>query len=266
MKIIVTGCTGRIGKELLKTIIQDRMEITGCITRDTNTHLGQDAGQVIGLHNIGVKLTSNLSEIIENSDIVIDFSTPEATLSYAQICAKNSKVFITGTTGLSEKQYQALEEYAQSTQVFYSPNMSTAVNWVAKLAKMTSRMFNEDFDIEIIEMHHRKKKDAPSGTALMYGKACADGRGITLEDNAIFSREGIIGERPKAKIGFSTIRGGSTIGEHKVIFAGDDQSIEITHKSHSKKIYATGAINIAKWLISQPHGKLYSMEQYLLDI
>ena len=268
MKIIVTGCTGRIGKELLKACIpsEQHIKLIGGVLRVGNNTSGIDLGELIGRQSIGTEATDNIESIIDGCDGVIDFTSPEATLQYAKICCEHNKFLVSGTTGFSNQQYSNLEIFGARGKIFHSPNMSIAVNWVARLAKMTAAMFDEDFDIEILEMHHRNKKDSPSGTALMYGKACAEGREIDFDENSILSREGVIGERPKGKIGFAALRGGATVGEHTVIFAGQDEHIEITHKSYNKAIYAQGALNIASWMLNKKTKGLVSIKEYLSDM
>lgn len=212
----------------------------------------------------GIDKGDDIAAFVEKCDAVIDFTAPLATLAFAEITAKYGRTHVIGTTGFNDAEFTKLKSYAQNTRIFWSPNMSVGVNLVAMLTRKAAAMLGEDYDIEIVEMHHRHKVDAPSGTALLLGEAAAAGRKIT-KDQFVLSREGITGARKTGDIGFATLRGGSVIGDHTVIYASDNDRVEITHKSSSRGIYAQGAIRAAKWCQNQPNG-LYGMKDLLGEL
>ena len=238
MKIGIAGCKGRMGKVLTEYFSQ-----TGGV-------------QVIGgTERAG--LTANV--LAELSDAIIDFTTPEHSLDIAKQCAANKVIHICGTTGFTQDNFNTLNSYAKETLILQANNMSIGVNIVAKMVEQAASILDNEFDIEVIEAHHRKKVDSPSGTALMLGKAAAKGRGIDFNKHAKLSREGIIGPRPKDEIGFSTIRGGSIIGKHNTMFISDNETVEIQHTSYNRDIYAAGSYKALLWLQGKQPNKLYSM-------
>lgn len=240
LKIGILGNKGRMGQTLMDAVAAtEGVELTG-----------------------GVDKGDDIEALIEKSDALIDFTRPAATLAFAELTAKHGKTHVIGTTGFSDQEFAKLAEHAKNTKIFWSPNMSIGVNLVAMLTKKAAAMLGDDYDIEIVEMHHRHKVDAPSGTALLLGEAAAEGRKVALKDKQILSREGITGERKAGDIGFATLRGGSVIGDHTTIFAGDDDRIEISHKSSSRGIYASGAIKAALWCEDKDNG-LYGMNDLL---
>lgn len=240
MKIGILGSNGRMGQTLMALVqATDGVTLAG-----------------------GVDQGDDIEALIEASDAVIDFTRPEATLAFAELTAKHGTAHIIGTTGFNEAEFLELKAQAKKTRIFWSPNMSIGVNLVAMLTQKAAEMLGDDYDIEIVEMHHRHKVDAPSGTALLLGEAAAKGRGVALKDKQVLSREGITGERKIGDIGFATLRGGSVIGDHTTIFAGDSDRIEITHKSSSREIYAAGAVRAAKWLGGKEAG-FYGMSDLL---
>ena len=198
------------------------------------------------------------------SDAVLDFTAPEASVENARLAAEYGKILVIGTTGLSEGQKKQVEEASLKTKILMSPNMSVGMNVLFSLVEKAAVLLDDSYDIEILEMHHRFKKDAPSGTALELGRRAAAGRGVRLEENACFERHGFVGARPDGQIGFATLRGGDVAGEHTVIFAGQGERIELTHKASSRESFAQGAVKAALWLEKQPsaHG-LYSMKEVL---
>ena len=209
-----------------------------------------------------VTIANTLDEILEKADGVIDFSAPEYSMEVAQMAAELKKVHVCGTTGLTSEQQKKLAEYGKSAKIVWAPNMSVCVNLFMGMVEQAARALGEDFDIEIVEMHHRHKQDAPSGTALALGLSAARGRGLTLENAAVRGRDGITGERKKETIGFAAIRGGDVVGDHTVMFAGDGERLEFTHKASSRSIYVRGAIRAALWAWQQKPG-LYSMKDVL---
>lgn len=260
MKIGIIGCAGRMGKTLVQTVAgHASCKLAGGTEYAASPAIGQDVAQVAGLEPCGIKILASAEELIKNADAVIDFTTPENTLNTAALVAKHGKILVAGTTGFDTAQQAELKNHANKTPIVWSSNMSIGVNLLFAMVEQMVGILGPDYDIEILEMHHRHKKDSPSGTALSLGEAAAKGRKVHLKDVARYSRDGIIGERPIGEIGFATLRGGSVIGDHTVIFASDDDRIEITHKSSSRGIYARGAVQAALWAQNQKPG-LYSIQ------
>ncbi len=264
MKIAILGCAGRMGRTLLKeTLDTEGCTLAGGLEPKGGLHLGTDIGVLAGEGEIGIAVTDDLETLAGAADALIDFTTPAATITAAEACARHKTVHIIGTTGLTAKQQEQLERYAKETPIVFAPNMSVGVNLLAVLAeKVAAALSATDFDIEVLEMHHNQKVDAPSGTALLLGRAAADGRGVALSDVARYTREGNTGARKKGEIGFATLRGGDVIGDHTVMFAGAGERIELTHKASSRAIYARGALRAAKWANGKKPG-LYSMKDVL---
>ncbi len=259
MKACVVGCAGKMGSEIVKAILEypEDFSINSGIVSYKSQHIGRDIGEVIGMPKLGFAATD---KIPANCDMVIDFSTPKAALSHAEFCAEHNMSYITGVTGLSERQLLRLEELAMRIPLFYSPNMSFAINLMAALVEKVSAYLGSEYDIEILEMHHNQKLDAPSGTALLLGKAAANGRGLELKNHIALDRNK---KRKPNDIGFASLRGGDVIGEHKVIFAGTGERLELAHIDTKRSVFAHGALKAAKWLSQQKPGKLYSMKDML---
>ncbi len=264
MKIIITGASGRMGKANINNVIlSDNVQLFGAVDKSGTKEIGKDAAIVAGLPPIGVKISDNIEPLLGGAEAIIDFSTPDASVKFAKLAAKNKLIHIIGTTGFSDKQEEEIKLAAKNGAIIVkSGNMSLGINLLVSLVKKTAAILGDDFDVEIVEMHHNKKIDAPSGTALMLGQAAANGRKINLEKNSIKSREGIIGARKRGDIGFATLRGGSVIGEHNVIFAGPSERIELSHKAENRSLFANGAIRAALWAKGKKNG-LYSMEDVL---
>lgn len=247
MKIGVVGASGRMGQAICNAISEtDGATIAAGLVRRGSSWAGKTVHDVL---NNGSKapLTDDVMHFIEASDAIIDFSSPELTLQLAEKCASEKTPHIIGTTGLNEEQESALKKHASSTPIIYAPNMSVGVNVLLSITEKVAATLGSDYDIEIVEMHHKHKKDAPSGTALGLGEAAAKGRNVALKDVACKSRDGITGARPEGEIGFATLRGGDVVGEHTVIFAGNGERVEITHKASSRQIFADGAVRAALW-------------------
>lgn len=263
MKIGVVGCNGRMGIECVKAILNDeRVTLSGGLVRTGSSYVGQDIGTISGLPPLDIVTTDSLHSLCDNSDALINFSTPKLTLETARCVAQSNKILIDGTTGLNEDDVALFSSYAKDAAIVWSSNMSVGVNILFKLVEQLAGQLHDNYDIEILEMHHRHKVDAPSGTALSLGESAAKGRKIALDKVACKSRDGNIGARPKGEIGFATLRGGSVIGDHTVIFAGDNDRIELTHKSSNRGIYAEGAVQAALWARNKAPG-LYSMKDVL---
>jgi 4-hydroxy-tetrahydrodipicolinate reductase len=263
MRLVVAGAGGRMGRTLVKAIADSKdFALAGALEVARSPLIGWDAGVLAGLGENGVKLTGDAGPLMDKADGIIDFSAPAATLQFVALAAKGHKVHIIGTTGLSPADDAKIEAAATSAVIVKSGNMSLGVNLLAALAKRVAKTLDNSFDIEILEMHHNQKVDAPSGTALLLGRAAAEGRGIELGQNSVKSRDGHTGARRPGDIGFATLRGGSVVGEHSVIFAGPAERIELVHKAEDRMIFANGALHAAAWAKTQKPG-IYSMADVL---
>ena len=263
MKIGIVGITGRMGRAIANLAINNEITDLVCgITRPDDDLIGKDIGVIMALDNIGVNVSSDFEELFIKSDVVIDFSTPEITLKCAELARKYKKNLVSGTTGLNEEQKQQLSKYAQGTVIVWSSNMSVGINLLFNLSQDIASILHDDYDAEILEMHHNKKVDAPSGTALSLGEAVATGRGLDFGEVNRKTRDGIVGARQKNEIGFASLRGGDVIGDHTVIFASNGDRIEISHKASNRDIYAKGAIRAAIWSIGKEDG-FYSMRDVI---
>ncbi len=249
MKLVVAGASGRMGLTLIKAIHQSAdVEVFGALERSGADTLGKDAGELAGIGRIGVSITDNPLALIAKADGIIDFTAPAATLLYAGYAAQARIVHVIGTTGWKPEQEAALHAAARHATLVKSGNMSLGVNLLSVLVEQAAKALDAaGFDIEIVEMHHKHKIDAPSGTALLLGEAAAAGRGIDLGENSVRSRDGFTGPRETGTIGFATLRGGSVIGDHRVIFAGEGERIELSHIAQDRTNFATGAIKAALW-------------------
>jgi 4-hydroxy-tetrahydrodipicolinate reductase len=263
MRLVVAGAGGRMGRTLVKAIADSKgFALAGALEDVRSPLLGWDAGVLAGLGENGIKLTGTLEPLIDQADGIVDFTAPGATLAFAALAGKHRKVHIIGTTGLSAADEAKIKDAAKSAVIVKSGNMSLGVNLLAALAKRVAKTLDNSFDIEILEMHHNQKVDAPSGTALLLGRAAAEGRGIDLDKQKVASRDGHTGVRKPGDIGFAALRGGSVVGEHSVIFAGPAERVELVHKAEDRMIFASGALHAAAWARTQKPG-LYSMADVL---
>jgi 4-hydroxy-tetrahydrodipicolinate reductase len=263
MRLLVTGAAGRMGRMLVKTIAETPdVVLAAALERESAATLGADAGVLAGVGPLGVPITSDPLTAILNVDGVIDFSSPAATCEFVALAAQARIVHVIGTTGLSEDDLKRIAAAARHATLVRSGNMSLGVNLLAALTRRAARALGEDFDIEIVEMHHRMKVDAPSGTALMLGEAAAEGRGVPLKDHEARGRDGVTGARRRGDIGFAALRGGTIIGEHSVVFAGDGERIELKHVAEDRGLFARGALRAALWAKGRKPG-LYSMADVL---
>ncbi len=257
------GAAGRMGRELVRTIAAtDGCLVAGGTEPKGSKAIGEDVGQLAGLSPLGIKITDDALSVIANCDAIVDFTVPAATVENAGLAANARIVHVIGTTGLGEKHEAAIKAAARHATIVKSGNMSLGVNLLAALTKKVAAALDEDFDIEVLEMHHRHKVDAPSGTALMLGQAAADGRKIALGDRSVRSRDGQTGARGRGDIGFATLRGGNVVGEHSVIFAAEGERIVLSHLATDRGIFARGAIKAALWGRGKGPG-LYSMTDVL---
>jgi 4-hydroxy-tetrahydrodipicolinate reductase len=263
MRLIVAGAGGRMGRTLIHAIAATGgVTLAGAVDAAGSAVIGRDAGELAGLGQNNVVVGTDVAPLLAQADGLIDFTVPAATVAFAELTARAGRVHIIGTTGLGKEDDALIATAAQRAVVVKSGNMSLGVNLLAALVKRVAQTLDEDFDIEILEMHHNKKVDAPSGTALMLGRAAAAGRGIDLIDRSVRARDGVTGARCKGDIGFAALRGGSVVGDHHVIFAGTAERIELVHKAEDRMIFARGALKAALWARGQRPG-LYSMADVL---
>jgi len=261
-KIVIAGVTGRMGHALLEGVFaDDELQLHAALDRADSPQIGQDAGAQFG-KNSGVSITSDVAAALKGADVLIDFTRPEASLMYLDACQTANVKHIIGTTGFTVEQKAKIEAASKQIAIVFAPNMSVGVTLLLSLVEQAAKVLNEGYDIEVVEMHHRHKVDAPSGTALRLGEAAAQGLGQNLKDCAIYAREGVTGERVAGKIGFATLRGGDVVGDHTVIFAGIGERVEITHKASSRATFALGALRAAKFLAGKKTG-LYDMRDVL---
>jgi 4-hydroxy-tetrahydrodipicolinate reductase len=261
MRLIVAGAGGRMGRTLIKAIAETRgMTLAGAIDAPGSAVIGRDAGELAGLGSNGVSVTADGGPLMAKADGLVDFTIPAATVVLAELTARQGIAHIIGTTGLKDAEEKLIAEAAKKTAVVKSGNFSMGVNLIAALTKRVAKTLDQSFDIEIFEMHHNKKIDAPSGTALLLGRAAAEGRNINLDQRAVRARDGHTGARQTGDIGFATLRGGTVVGDHTVIFAGADERIELSHKAENRMIYARGAVKAALWAKGQKPGFFSMMD------
>ena len=262
MKIAIAGANGRMGHILIEAVLKaDDAILTGALDVANASGLGNDAGLFLG-EKTGVSIESDMDKAFGNAEYVIDFTRPAGTLEHLAYCVEKRIKMIIGTTGFDDNEKKVIEEASKIIPIVFAPNMSVGVNVTMKLLEIAARNFAEGYDIEVIEAHHRHKVDAPSGTALKMGEVIANAIGRDLAECAVYSREGITGERDPSTIGFSTIRGGDIVGDHTVLFAGTGERIEITHKSASRATYAQGSLRAARFLADKTNG-LFDMQDVL---
>ena len=263
MKIAVMGAAGRMGRELIRAIHdRDGCTLSGALEHKGSIALGQDAGLLAGLGKLGVLITDDPLDVIARSEAILDFTVPAATVECAGLAANARIVHVIGTTGLSAADDAKIAAAARHATIIQEGNRSLGVNLLAALTAKVAAALDADFDIEIVEMHHRHKVDAPSGTALMLGEAAAKGRGVVLSDCSARGRDGHTGARRRGDIGFASLRGGSVVGDHTVIFAADGERLELTHKAADRGIFSRGALRAALWGKGRPPG-LYGMADVL---
>jgi len=263
MRLIVAGAGGRMGRTLVKAIADTRGTIlAGAVDAPGSAVLGRDAGELAGLGPNGIKVAADVAPLLEQADGLINFTIPAATVALAEIVARKGLVHVIGTTGLSPEDEKLIETAARRSAIVKSGNFSLGVNVLAALVKRVARTLDQDYDIEIVEMHHNKKIDAPSGTALMFGRAAAEGRNVDLASRADRGRDGETGARRPGNIGFASLRGGTVVGDHTVTFAGPAERIELTHRAEDRMIFARGAVKAALWAQGRKPG-LYTMADVL---
>jgi 4-hydroxy-tetrahydrodipicolinate reductase len=263
MRIAVVGASGRMGLCLIKAAaLSKNAELAVAVSRPDSLAIGRDAGELAGISVVGVKVVGDLDAALDQFDVLIDFTRPDASMAFIETCREAGKKLVIGTTGYSVAQKALIAKAAKEVAIVMAPNMSVGVNLSLKLLEMTTKIMGDYTDIEVIEAHHRHKVDAPSGTAIRMGEVIASALGRDLKDCAIYGREGNTGERDRKTIGFSTIRAGDIVGEHTVMFADEGERVEITHKATSRMTFANGAVRAAVWLVDRESG-LYDMQDVL---
>ena len=263
IKIAVTGAGGRMGRTLIEAVANHaELELAAAIEQPGSSFLDLDAGALAGLDANGVTVVDDLKDVIDDFDVLIDFTAPAATVNNALLCAQSGKKMVVGTTGFDTAQKASVMAAAETTTLCMASNFSTGVNLCFKLLDMAARVLGDDVDIEITEAHHRHKVDAPSGTALSMGQVVADALGRDLDKVAVYGREGQTGARRDETIGFTTIRAGDIVGEHTVMFAAEGERVEISHKASSRMSFARGAVRAAAWMADKPAG-LFDMQDVL---
>jgi 4-hydroxy-tetrahydrodipicolinate reductase len=262
-EILVKGAGGRMGSRIISLILKDpRFHLAAALEAKGSPALGRDAGEWVGMGKSGIKILEELPSSLKSGTVCIDFTSPDSTLATCLWVEKQGMPMVVGTTGFSPVQLNQLSSAAKAVPLVFSPNMSIGVNMMFKLLKETAAKLGREYDMEIVELHHRLKKDAPSGTALKMAQILSEAIGEKLEDVAVYHREGMIGERKKKEIGIQSVRAGDIVGEHTVFFAGMGERLEITHKAASRDNFAQGALLAAAWIVDKPPG-LYDMQAVL---
>jgi len=263
MRLIVSGAAGRMGRMVVRTIHEtDGFKLAGALERDDSPWLGQDPALLAGSPASGLKIVADPLPLLLGADAIIDFSLPAASVALAGLAAQARIVDVIGTTGLSDDDLDKIGAASRHAPIVRSGNMSLGVNLLAALTRQAAAALGPDFDIEIVEMHHRMKVDAPSGTALMLGEAAAQGRNVSLNDHSARGRDGLIGARRAGDIGFASLRGGTVVGDHSVIFAGEGERVTLSHHAEDRALFARGALHAALWVKDRKPG-LYSMADVL---
>lgn len=262
ISVAILGCSGRMGRNLIQAAQEDNhLSLVGGTVRSSSSFNGFDLGEIAGIGKISISASDSL-DALKHADVLIDFTQPEATLEHCQWCVDNGKAIVIGTTGFNAAQLEQLSEFAKAIPLLLAPNTSVGVNLLFKLVEITAKAIGDYTDIEILEAHHRFKKDAPSGTAVKIGQVIAETLGRELEKVAVYGREGITAERDPQTIGFATVRAGDIVGEHTALFADLGERLEITHKASSRMTFALGAMRATTWLSSQQPG-FYDMQDVL---
>ncbi len=262
LNVVIAGVTGRMGHALLEGVFADvGLKLHAALDRAGSPMLGRDAGEQFG-KNTGVSITSDIAEALKGADVLVDFTRPEASMQYLQACQQANVKLVIGTTGFSDSEKESIAQASKKIGIVFAPNMSVGVTLLINLVEQAAKVLSEGYDIEVVEMHHRHKVDAPSGTALRLGEAAAKGINQALKDCAVYAREGVTGEREVGTIGFATMRGGDVVGDHTVVLAGIGERVELTHKASSRATFALGALRAAKYLADKPTG-LFDMRDVL---
>ena len=263
LRVVVAGAGGRMGRTLIHAVAATKgVTLAGAVDAPDSAVIGRDTGELAGLGRNGIVVAGDVAPLLQAADALVEFTIPAATLVFAEMAAKAGLVHVIGTTGHSAEEEAVIAKAANRATIVKSGNMSLGVNLLAALVKRVAKTLSDDYDVEIVEMHHNKKIDAPSGTALMLGRAAAEGRGVDLAQRSVRGRDGMTGARRAGDIGFASLRGGTLVGEHSVIFAGPAERVELTHRAEDRMIFARGALHAALWARGKKPG-LYSMADVL---
>jgi 4-hydroxy-tetrahydrodipicolinate reductase len=263
VNVIVAGAAGRMGTRIINVISQtDGVKLAGAFEHPDSPLLGQDAGLAAGIGAVGIKIANSINDVIEKGDVIIDFTSPKATLENIKASSAKGLSIVIGTTGMTGALQEEVESIARGMRCVISPNMSVGVNVMLRVAAMMAEMLGDDYDLEVLEAHHKLKKDAPSGTAMAIARTLARATGRDLDKVAVYERKGITGERTKEEIGIQTLRAGDITGDHTIMFGGIGERLELIHRAHNRDCLARGAVRAAKWVVKQPLG-LYNMQDVL---
>jgi 4-hydroxy-tetrahydrodipicolinate reductase len=263
VKAIVVGAGGRMGRRIVHTVLDTSdIELGGAVEQEGHPALGQDVGDLVGEAKTGVVVDSDLVAVVDRGEVIVDFTAPEVSLKSLEVGVDHHRAVVIGTTGFSRGQMERIRALGPKTRCVMAPNMSVGVNVMFKIVAEIARILGEDYDVEILEAHHRLKRDAPSGTAMKLGETIAGVLGRDLEKIGVWSRKGLVGERTAREIGMAVIRAGDIVGEHTVVFGGMGERLEVTHRAHSRDNFARGAVKAALWVVQQPEG-LYDMQDVL---
>jgi 4-hydroxy-tetrahydrodipicolinate reductase len=263
IKAVVTGAAGRMGSRIIHVLsTSEGIKLAGALEKKGHVMLGQDAGGPAGIPATGLNISDEPAATLKAGDVLIDFTFPEISLEHLKLCADQGTAVVIGSTGFTKDHLAVVDKYVQKVPCVLSPNMSIGVNLCFKVLAEIAKTIGEDYDMEIVEAHHRMKKDAPSGTAMKMAQVIAHAVNRNLDDVGVYTRKGMIGERTKKEIGIQTLRAGDIVGEHTVLFAGRGERIEITHRAHSRDTFAAGAVRAAKWVVGKKPG-LYDMQDVL---
>lgn len=263
IKAVVSGVAGRMGGRIITLVHESEdIELVGATEAARHPAIGRDAGEGVGLGSIGISIVDGIDNVLEKADVLIDFTHHLASMEHLKKAVEQNMAIVIGSTGFSDEEMAQIRELATRTRCVLAPNMSVGVNVVFKVLHDVARILGGDYDVEIVEAHHRFKKDAPSGTAVKMAQILASALGRDLSKVGVYGRQGLIGERSDEEIGIQTLRGGDIVGEHTVLFIGQGERIEITHRAHSRDNFARGALRAARWVVDQPNG-LYDMQDIL---
>ena len=265
IRVVITGVCGRMGRCITRGIAQQTdMQLVGAIQYPEHPQIGKDAGIVAGIHEIGVSIAGKLDEVLEDTDVVIEFSKPEATLQHLQQVVDANKAMVIGTTGFNANELPTIEVLASQIRCVMAPNMSLGVNVMIQALELVAKALGDDYNIEVVEAHHHHKADAPSGTALRLTETLTTALGLDLDEVGVYGRHGIVGARPKKQIGIHAVRGGDIAGDHTVLFATEGEQLSVVHRAHSPEAFAKGAIRAARWVIDAPKG-LHDVSEILFQ-
>lgn len=262
IKIAVCGAAGRMGQRIIVAAVEAGCTVSGALERPGHPQIGQDAGLLAGCGQLGVFISDNLNAVVDGCDVLIDFTSPKVSLKNLEVCSLKKKAIVIGSTGFTPDERALAAELCKEIPCVLAPNMSVGVNVCFKVLKDVAKTLGDDFDVEIVELHHNKKKDSPSGTAVRMGEVVADALGRDYNQVANYHREGICGERTKEEIGMQTVRGGDIIGEHTVYFIGQGERIEISHRAMTRDMFSRGSVRAARWIVGKAPG-LYDMQDVL---